>query len=337
MIQLENTSDLRNTREPGLPITHHPPPDIPVNAMNYQNYPSNILLQPQTVPPGYYQPQLQYIPPMNYPNMQVNPNMMQQMNPQAGASHVLITGQGQQYQSHQTVYQQQQEQNVYQQQQHGLTFQGQKQSDGRNKKNKKHSNNKNKVESKDNKKEKPKVEGGNRKKEDKPQSTSKTKDGVFPIFFPTKDGLVPRYVTSTGFNMMENIADKFCAQPPDSTGVSSDNSSVKTRTSYFEDLRPSSSEDNTSRRVGRPWPYIDLKRYSKLKSNPKGHKSKPIVIVKANVDKKIEGCSSDVSEKKDKSILKKEIDSMTTSMSRMSFDSIDADNRSRPTSTEAIP
>ena len=254
----------------------------------------------QSVPPNAYQARSQYIPPMNIVDPNVNQQqMMHQFNQQQLAAQQM-------YYPVQQPPNQQQQQPMY----------GQENVGHRNRNRRRGHNKKNKADKKENTKDKEDEQAVKTKKANKEKLEVSDKEGAYPVFFPTKDGLVPRFVNLTGKNLMESIADKYSTDPTDSTNTSSEkidktseNSSNRSRISYFEDSHPSSSEDNRSRRMGRPWPYIDLKRYSKGKT-AKSQK-KPILVVTSKKDELKKTSETDSSKKGSVTRFKQDIESIT--------------------------
>ena len=87
------------------------------------------------------------------------------------------------------------------------------------------------------------------------------------------------------------------------------------------------------KKKGRPWPFINFKSKSRGSGNA-GRRSKPIVVIPNHYkSKKNEDKKSQTSSKDNKST---SIQSITSSLSKMSFLSVDEDNTSRITTTDAV-
>ena len=319
----------------GTTYFNYPPPDYQQNQpFNPQptGYIPNVVLPQGTGTIQMYQPATQYIPPMAYqhpvvqvPNVpqmyaqfqnvpqygNVQPTPSQPMNPYPNAS-------------------KQQGSNV----QHGQK--------------RKISSNKNKKQSGHSKYQHTKREQTKPRKEEKKEKDS----GVYPFFFPSPSGLIPRYVNSTGMQLIHSIAEQCKVDPTqnadghfgdrDSGDIQSaiqqhvssteSSSAAVSRTSVFLEGKSKHGQQHY-RKQGVPWPYIPMKRKSGSHSSRGSGNGKSIVVI----TNRRESENTPKNRKRNEHVWESEdsrdLSSITTSMSRVS---IDKDNRSAPTSTEAL-
>ena len=201
------------------------------------------------------------------------------------------------------------------------------------------------------------------KKEKKEESSESIQaSGIYPIMIPSGKGLIPKYVNRKGLTMIENIAYQFQESPDEVTASSqeitdtSEAESLSRHGQWRHGTRPkqygyrsltSSSESSlqTSRKTyflertsshqrGRPWPYIDV--HKRKLPNTKKEKTKKATVVILGERKLVKEKHTD--REKDRSKLKFEeetdISSVEKSLSKLSFQSVDADNCSRITTTD---
>ena len=191
-----------------------------------------------------------------------------------------------------------------------------------------------------NKKQAKKNQSSTSKKEYTSKSESSDTEGIFPIFVPTKQGLIPRYVSSKGMNLIDKISEEYCKSPDTSTGIStdqdqtqsSDNSTSRRRTRrpFYIEKYTSSESEHSSKKKGTPWPYIHI---NKKKGKGKNTAKKSIYVIPT----KMVDPPKNIKEKsKQEEELQRSETYLGKKGSRISFESIDNENKSRPTSTEAI-
>ena len=316
----------------GVHYFNVPPPDSP-QPTNYNPTSVPVPMQGYLPNPYYYQAAVQYIPPIpTYPANNNPTGMIPVEQHGFQQPQCFINNPNQQ-----PYFVPSPNQVPVLQIPHDINIHG---SAGQNNRNNFSTQNLNQNQSKPDEEKKTENQSqSTKKKQDcKSKSDSSESEGIFPIFVPTKNGLVPRYVSSTGMNLIDKISEEYCKSPDSSTGMStdpeqsqsSDNSSRRRRRPFYIEKNTSSESDQSNRRKGTPWPFIHI---NKNKAKGKETSKKSIYVIPTKV---IEPPKSIKERSEAQEKLKKSETYLGQKGSQISFQSIDNDNKSRPTSTEGI-